>query len=176
LINTGLSFPPVVMGLIVFMLLSRRGPLGSLGLLYSAEAMIIAQILIAFPYVAAVAVSATASVPKELRLQALGMGASRLQSIWLVMREARVSLVVAVIAGFGSVISEVGAVLMVGGGIVSGGRNETRTLTVAIVQETRQGNFEAAMAFGIILLLIAFIMNAILTRLQQGSGGRWLQS
>jgi tungstate transport system permease protein len=176
LVNTGLSFPPVVMGLIFFMLFSRNGPFGELRLLYSVPAMVITQIFIAFPYVAAVAISATASVPRELRLQALGVGASRLQSVWLVIREARVSLMVAVIAGFGSVVSEVGAVLMVGGGIVSGGRNETRTLTVAIVQETRQGNFETAMAFGIILIAIAFTLNAVLTRLQQGAGGRWLQS
>jgi tungstate transport system permease protein len=164
------------MGLIFFMLFSRNGPFGELRLLYSVPAMVITQIFIAFPYVAAVAISATASVPRELRLQALGVGASRLQSVWLVIREARVSLMVAVIAGFGSVVSEVGAVLMVGGGIVSGGRNETRTLTVAIVQETRQGNFETAMAFGIILIAIAFTLNAVLTRLQQGAGGRWLQS
>jgi tungstate transport system permease protein len=175
LVNTGLAFPPVVVGLFVFLLLSNAGPLGFLDMLYSRRAMTLAQVLIAFPYVAAVSFSAVGSVPREVRLQALGLGASRLQSVWLVLREARLSLTVAVIAGFGAAISEVGAVLMVGGNIVAGGQNQTRVLTTAIVQETRMGNFDKALAFGIILLTIAFILNVLLTHAQRGSAGRWTQ-
>ncbi|MFH0916363.1 MAG: ABC transporter permease [bacterium] len=175
-VNTGLALPPVVVGLFVYMLLSRRGPLGSLELLFTVPAMIIAQTIIAAPVIAAISMAAVGSVPREMRIQALGLGASRRQTVWMVMREARVSLMAAVVTGFGAVISEVGAVMMVGGNIATTDSNKTRVMTTAIVQETRMGHFERAMAFGLILLLVAFIIMLILTRLQQGARGRWLQS
>jgi tungstate transport system permease protein len=120
--------------------------------------------------------AAVGSVPRDVRTQALGLGASRLQTIWLVLREARVGLMAAVVTGFGAIISEVGAVMIVGGNIATTESNETRVMTTAIVQETRMGNFERAMAFGIILVLVAFLIMLLLTRLQQGARGRWLRS
>lgn len=176
LVNTGLALPPVVVGLLVYMLLSRRGPLGSLELLFTVPAMIMAQTMICAPVIAAISMAAVGSVPRDMRIQALGLGASRLQTIWMVMREARVSLMAAVVTGFGSVISEVGAVMMVGGNIATTESNVTRVMTTAIVQESRMGHFANAMAFGLILLLVAFIVMLLLTRLQQGARGRWLQS
>jgi tungstate transport system permease protein len=175
-INTGLALPPVVVGLFVYMLLSRRGPLGSLELLFSVPAMIVAQTIICAPVIAAISMAAVGSVPRDIRTQALGLGASRWQTIWVVLREARVSLMAAVVTGFGAVISEVGAVMMVGGNIATTVSNETRVMTTAIVQETRMGHFEKALAFGLILLFVAFVIMLLATRLQQGARGRWLQS
>lgn len=175
-VNTGLALPPVVVGLFVYMLLSRRGPLGSLNLLFTVPAMIVAQVLLAAPYIAAITMAAIGSVPRELRLQALGLGASRLQALWLVVREARVSIMAAVVAGFGSVISEVGAVMMVGGNIATTQGNVTRVMTTSIVEETRKGNFELALALGMVLMLLTFCLMLALTRLQQGAKARWLQS
>jgi tungstate transport system permease protein len=175
-VNTGLALPPVVVGLFVYMLLSRRGPLGSLELLFTVPAMIIAQTIIAAPVIGAISMAAIGSVPRDMRTQALGLGASRWQTTWMVVREARVSLMAAVVTGFGAVISEVGAVMMVGGNIATTSSNETRVMTTAIVQETRMGNFERAMAFGLILVLVAFVIMLVATRLQQGARGRWLQS
>lgn len=176
LVNTGLGLPPVVVGLVVYMMLSRRGPLGFLELLYTPGAMTGAQVLIAGPYVTAITMAAVGSIPRDLRQQALGLGASRVQALWLVVREARVSIMAAVVAGFGAAISEVGAVMMVGGNIATAGSNETRTMTTAIVQETGMGHYERALALGMILLLIAFAVNVFLTRNQEGVGGRWLKS
>ncbi|MCZ7663571.1 MAG: ABC transporter permease [Thermoleophilia bacterium] len=115
LMNTGMGLPPVVVGLFVFMFFSRRGPLGFMELLYTRPIMVIAEVIIAAPYIVAITVVAIGSIPRDFRLQAFGLGASRLQGLWLVMREARVALVAAVIAGFGAIISEVGAVMIVGG-------------------------------------------------------------
>lgn len=168
LVNTGLSLPPVVVGLFVYVLLSRQGPLGSLGWLYTTTAMITAQFILAAPYVAAITLAAVQSVPPELRLQARALGASRWQALLLHLREARLSLAAAVAAGFGAVISEVGAVLMVGGNV----HGETRVITTAIVLETRRGRFATAMALGLILLVIAFAANAFITRLQQAQPRR----
>ncbi len=176
LMNTGMGLPPVVVGLFVFMLFSRRGPLGFMDLLYTRSIMVVAEVIIATPYIVAITVVAIGSIPRDFRLQAFGLGASRLQGLWLVMREARVALMAAVIAGFGAIISEVGAVMIVGGNIATSESNETRMLTTAIVQETRMGHFDRAMALGLILLTMAFIFNLFLTRLQQGGGARWLQS
>lgn len=176
LMNTGMGLPPVVVGLFVFMFFSRRGPLGFMELLYTRPIMVIAEVIIAAPYIVAITVVAIGSIPRDFRLQAFGLGASRLQGLWLVMREARVALVAAVIAGFGAIISEVGAVMIVGGNIATSESNETRVLTTAIVQETRMGHFDRALSLGMILLTIAFIFNLFLTRLQQGGGARWLQS
>ncbi len=157
-INTGLALPPVVVGLVVFLLLSRSGPLGGLQLLYSPVAMVFAQVIIAGPYIAAVTLAAAESVPADVRLQARALGAGRFRAILLQLREVRTSLVAAVAAGFGAIISEVGAVMIVGGNILG----ETRVMTTAIVQETQRGNFGSAIAFGIVLLLVALYINALL--------------
>jgi tungstate transport system permease protein len=168
LVNTGLALPPVVVGLFVYLMLSRQGPLGSLGWLYTPSAMVTAQFVLAAPYVAAITLAAVASVPAELRLQARALGASRWQALVLHLREARLSLMAAVAAGFGAVISEVGAVMMVGGNV----RGETRVVTTAIVLETRRGQFATAMALGLILLVVAFTANAFITRVQQAQPRR----
>jgi len=168
LVNTGMGLPPVVAGLIVFLGLSRTGPLGDLGLLFSQPAMIIAQVLIATPLVAGVTAAAVASVPHEMRLQARSLGASYMQEAWLVLKESRRGVMAAVVAGFGGIISEVGAVMMVGGNI----QGSTRVMTTAIVLETRKGQFGTAMALGLILIGIAAIVNVALTQLQHG-GARY---
>jgi tungstate transport system permease protein len=168
LVNSGMSLPPVVAGLFVFMLLSRSGPLGELGLLYSRPAMVMAQFVIATPLVAGVTAAAIASVPLDLRLQARSLGANRFQEAGLTVREARRGVAAAVIAGFGAVISEVGAVMLVGGNI----QGSTRVMTTAIVLETRQGRFGTAIALGLILLGIAMIVNGLLTVVQH-SGVRY---
>jgi ABC-type tungstate transport system permease subunit/ABC-type tungstate transport system substrate-binding protein len=160
-VNTGLAFPPVVVGLLVYLLLSRRGPLGPLELLYTPAAVILAQVILAGPYIVAVTLAALDSVPPDVRTQARGLGASRWQATLLHLRESRASLVAAVAAGFGAVISEVGAVMIVGGNLLG----ETRVMTSAIVLETRRGNFGVAVALGIVLLGIALIVNLLLTLL-----------
>jgi len=176
MLNVGLMLPPVVVGLFVFMLLSRQGPLGSLGLLYSRPAMIMAEFFIAAPVVAAIAMGGVASVPKDVRLQAVGLGASRRQAVWLIIREARVTMLSGGVAGFGAAISEVGAVMMVGGNLSVNGHNKTGTMTTATMALVRQGDYAAAMAFGIILLVVAVIVTFLLTWSQQGIKRRWLQS
>ncbi len=176
ILNVGLMLPPVVVGLFVFMLLSRQGPLGSFGLLYSIPAMVIAEFFITAPVIAAITMGGVASVPKDVRVQALGLGASRWQSTWLIIREARVTILSAIVAGFGAAISEVGAVMMVGGNLSIAGHNLTGTMTTATMAQVRQGNYATAMAFGLILLLLAFIITFLLTRTQQGIKRRWLQS
>ena len=167
-INAGLAFPPVVVGLVVFLLLSRAGPLGDLRLLYTPAAMIAAQAVIAGPYIAAVSLAAVEGIPPDIGLQARALGASRRQAILLQLREIRTSLVAAVAAGFGAIISEVGAVMMVGGNILG----ETRVMTTAIVLETRRGNFDVAIAMGIVLMLIALCVNALLLLLGRQSRQR----
>ena len=157
-INAGLAFPPVVVGLGVFLVLSRAGPLGDLQLLYTPAAMIGAQAILAGPYIAAVSLAAVENIPRDISLQARALGASRWQAIVLQLREVRTSLVAAVAAGCGAIISEVGAVMMVGGNILG----ETRVMTTAIVLETRRGNFDVAIAMGIVLMLIALCVNAVL--------------
>ncbi|HUG38944.1 MAG TPA: ABC transporter permease [Longimicrobiales bacterium] len=161
---TGFALPPVVVGLFVYLLLSREGPAGALALLFSPTAIVVAQALLAAPYVAGVSLAAIQAVPPDVRLQARALGASRARALWAHLREARLGILAAVIAGFGAVISEVGAATMVGGNIVG----ETRVLTTAIVLETRRGNFETAMALGFILLAIVLAVNLLLTRVQQG--------
>ncbi len=176
LLNVGMMLPPVAVGLLVFLLLSRQGPLGSLSLLYSPTAMVIAEFFIACPVIGAITMSGVGSVPKEIRLQALGLGASRWQSTRLVVREARVTMLSSIVAGFGAAISEVGAVMMVGGNLSSGGHNMTGTMTTATMALVRQGEYAQAMAFAIILLILAFVITFVLTRTQQGIRRRWLQS
>lgn len=169
LIHTGFAFPPVVIGLFVFMFLSRNGPAGNLDLLFTPQAMILAQAILAAPYVAGITLAAVQAVPADAGLQARALGAGRVRAFYMQVREARLGLVAAVVAGFGAVISEVGAVMLVGGNI----SGQTRVMTTAIVVETRRGNFALAMALGLVLLLIAFSVNVALTYAQQG---RWRAS
>lgn len=164
LIHTGFALPPVVVGLVVYMLLSRAGPAGALELLFTPVAMIVAQAVLAAPYVAGISLAAVQAVPPDVRLQARALGASPLLSLWMHLREARLGIGAAIVAGFGAVISEVGAVMMVGGNIAG----ETRVMTTAIVLETRRGNFATAIAMGVILLALAFAVNLALTHAQQG--------
>ena len=163
LINAGMGLPPVVVGLFVTVFFWRTGPLGFMQLLYLPAAMIIAQAIIAPPIVTGITLAAMQNLPKKLRLQILALGATRLQMLWILMREARLPLLAAVMAGFGGVISEVGASIMVGGNI----KGYSRVLTTATVMETGKGNFDTAIALSIILLLFVFIINAILTLIQQ---------
>ncbi len=168
IINTGLAFPPVVVGLAVFLLLSRSGPLGTLDLLYTPLAMILAQAVIAGPYIAAVSLAAAETVAPDVRLQARALGANAVQATLLQLREIRGSLVAAVAAGFGAIISEVGAVMIVGGNILG----ETRVMTTAIVTETRRGNFEVAIAMGVVLMAVALYVNILLLLLGRRSARR----
>jgi tungstate transport system permease protein len=163
LINTGMALPPVVVGLFVTIFLWRNGPLGVLEILYTPTAMIIAQAVIATPIVMGITLAAIQQLPKKLRLQILALGATRLQMVWILIKEAKLPLLAAVMAGFGGVISEVGASIMVGGNI----KGYSRVLTTATVMETSRGNFEIAIALGIILLLLAYFINLILTQIQQ---------
>ncbi len=163
LINTGMGLPPVVVGLFVTIFLWRNGPLGFLEILYTPTAIIIAQTVIATPIVMGISLAAIQNLPANLRLQILALGATRLQMVWILVKEARLPLLAAIMAGFGGVISEVGASIMVGGNI----KGYSRVLTTATVMETGKGNFDIAMALGIILLLLAFAVNAILTQIQQ---------
>ena len=163
LVNTGMGLPPVVVGLFVSIFLWRSGPLGSLGLLYTPTAIVIAQFVIAAPIVVGLTVAAMQQLNPKLRLQLLALGASRWQLLWLLMREARLPLLAAVMAGFGGVISEVGASMMVGGNLLG----QTRVLTTATVLETGKGNFDVAIALSLILLALVFGVNYLLTWVQQ---------
>lgn len=167
-VNTGMGLPPVVVGLAVYLTLSRSGPLGDLSLLFTPAAMVVAQTVIALPLVTGVTVAAVAAVPRDLRLQARALGAGRLEQARVTLFEARRGVLAALIAGFGGIISEVGAVMMVGGNI----EGSTRVMTTAIVLETRKGNFGLAMSWGLILVGIALVVNAVLT-LTQFSGARY---
>jgi tungstate transport system permease protein len=165
LVNTGMGLPPVVVGLLVAMSLWRSGPLGDLHLIYTPTAIVIAQVIIAAPVVTGLTAAALQAIDPRLPQQLLGMGASRLQMVFELWREARLPLLAALMAGFGSVISEVGASMMVGGNI----RHQTRVLTTAIVLETNRGEFENALALGILLLALTFLVNYALTWIQQRS-------
>lgn len=162
LVNTGMGLPPVVVGIFIAVLLWRSGPLGSLDLMYTPSAIIIAQTIIAFPLVAGISMAAIQSIDNDLIKQTIALGTTGLQFLFLIWREARMSIMTAIIAGFGGVISEVGAALMVGGNI----RGQTRILTTAAVLETRMGNFNAAIVLGLILLFISFLVNFALTFIQ----------
>ena len=168
MVNTGMGLPPVVVGLFVAMMLWRSGPMGNLKLIYTPIAIIIAQVVISFPVVTGLTAAALQALDPRLKLQIYGLGASRLQMIWMLWKEARLPLLAALMAGFGSVISEVGASMMVGGNI----RHQTRVLTTAIVLETGKGNFDIAIALGILLLTITFLVNWALTWIQQRGARR----
>lgn len=163
LINTGMGLPPVVVGLVVILLLARSGPLGFLQWLYTPKGMIVAQVIIATPIIAGLSLASVQSIEPRFYQQILALGANTKQALWILLKEIRLSILAAVIAGFGSVISEVGAVMMVGGNI----KGQTRVLTTAIVLETQKGAFDIAIALGIILLTMSFIVNLALTFIQQ---------
>jgi tungstate transport system permease protein len=162
LIYTGMGFPPVVVGLAVYLLFSRRGPLGELDWLFTPLAMIAAQTIIAFPLVAGLTLSALEGVDEKLRLLARSLGANQIQEGLSVLREAKGGVLAAILAGFGGIISEVGAAMLVGGNI----DGQTRVLSTAIVLETRQGSFGFALALGGVLLSLAFIVNTLFIVLQ----------
>jgi tungstate transport system permease protein len=158
-VNTGMALPPVVVGLLVAFVLWRSGPLGDLDLMYTPSAMVIAEVVIATPVILGLTVAALGQLDPRLRLQIMGLGASRWQTVWWLWREARLPLLAALMAGFGSVISEVGAATMVGGNIL----HQTRVLTTAIVLQVSRGDFGAAIALGAVLLALAFAINGVLT-------------
>jgi tungstate transport system permease protein len=163
LVNTGMGMPPVVVGLLVTLMLWRSGPLGSLRLLYTPAAMVLAQFLLATPIVTGLTAAAMQQLNPLLRIQIASLGATRPQQLWLLMREARLPLLAATMASFGAVISEVGAAMMVGGNIAG----QTRVLTTATVLETSKGNFALALALGLLLLAMVYVVNLTLTWIQQ---------
>jgi len=163
IINTGMALPPVVVGLVVAMMLWRSGPFGDFKLIYTPWAIVIAQTVIAAPVVTGLTAAALEALDPRLQQQLLGLGASRGQMIWYLWREARLPLLAALMAGFGAVISEVGASMMVGGNI----KGQTRVLTTAIVLETSKGEFNQALALSALLLIITYIINLSLTWIQQ---------
>lgn len=167
LLYTGMGFPPVVVGLFVYLMLSRSGPVGGLGWLFTPRAIITAQMIIAFPLVAGFTMAAVMGVDPNLRRQLISLGATQWQATVAILTEARIGVIVSIIAGFGSVISEVGAVMLVGGNI----EGKTRTLTTAVVLETRKGNFDLAIALGAILLLLSFLVNLAIMRSQGKDAG-----
>jgi len=162
IVNTFMGLPPVVVGLVVYLLLTASGPLGPLGLLYTPTAMIITQLIMAVPIITGVTMSAVGSVERAIREKALSLGATDRQAAWMVLREARMGVLTAIIVAFGAAISEVGGIMITGGNI----RWVTRTLTTAIVVETNLGNFDLAISLGVILLFMAFIINLVLTIIQ----------
>jgi ABC-type tungstate transport system substrate-binding protein len=163
LVNTGMGVPPVVAGLVVWLLLVRSGPFGGFDLIYTKRAMVIAQFLISAPMVIGFTTAAVQSLPEELPDLLATLGAGRLRQLWLLSREAQLGILAAVMAGFGAVISEVGASMAVGGNIA----HDTRVLTTAIVLQTSRGENASAMALGIILFGLAFVVNLLLTTVQQ---------
>ncbi len=163
LVNTGMALPPVVVGLVVFLLLSREGPAGRLGLLFTPAAMVIAQAVLVTPIVAGLTATGVQAIRPQLRWQILALGASRWQYAWLLLREARLTFMAAAMLAFGMAIHEVGASLMVGGNI----QGETRVLTTSIVLETMRGNFETAIALSFVLLGLMYLTILGLTLVQQ---------
>ncbi len=162
-VNTGMGIPPVVVGLVVWLLLARSGPLGGLDLVYTPAAMVVAQFVIATPLVVGFTAASIQALPPQLPDLLRSLGAGRVRRLWILAREARLGLLAAVMAGFGAIISEVGAAMTVGGNL----RGSTRVLTTAIVTETGRGNLPVALALGLLLLAVAFLINLILTSVQQ---------
>ncbi|HBE88586.1 MAG TPA: tungstate transporter permease [Elusimicrobia bacterium] len=163
LVNTGMGLPPVVAGLVVMLFLARSGPLGFLNWLYTPKGMILAQVVIALPIITALTISAMQGVDRRFYRQVLALGATEWQAIIICLKELRLTMVAAVIAGFGRLVAEVGAVMIVGGNI----RHQTRMLTTATVMETQMGNFDMAIAIGLVLLALGFAVNLALTLIQQ---------
>jgi tungstate transport system permease protein len=165
LVNTGMGLPPVVVGLVVMIFLWRSGPLGFMHILFTPTAMVIAQVIISLPIITGFTMASIQQLDPKLRLQILALGASRFQFLWLILKEARLPLLAAVMAGFGGIISEVGASTMVGGNIMG----QTRVLTTAIVMEAGKGDFGLAIALSIILMILVYAVNLALTMIQQRS-------
>ena len=168
LVNTGMGLPPVVVGLVVMIFLWRSGPLGDLKLIFTPTAMIIAQVIISLPIITGFTMASIQQLDPKLRLQIQALGASRFQMLWLVLKETRLPLLAAVMAGFGGIISEVGASQMVGANITG----QTRVLTTAIVMEAGKGDFGLAIALSVILMIIVFLVNLVLTIIQQRGTAR----
>lgn len=168
LVNTGMGLPPVVVGLVVMIFLWRSGPLGSLELIFTPTAMVIAQIIISLPIITGFTMASIQQLDPKLRLQIQALGASQLQMLWLLLKETRLPLLAAVMAGFGGIISEVGASQMVGGNIT----DQTRVLTTAIVMEAGKGDFGLAIALSVILMIIVYLVNLVLTSIQQRGKAR----
>ena len=165
LVNTGMGAPPVVVGLVVTLLVWRNGPLGFLHILYTPAAMILAQFVIAMPLISGFTMAGIQQQDPKLRLQIQALGASRMQMVGMLLLEARLPLLAAIMAGFGAVISEVGASMMVGGNILG----QTRVMTTAIVGEVSKGDFSIAIALSLLLMILVFAVNLLLTMVQQRS-------
>ena len=166
IIYTFMGLPPVIAGLFVYLFVSRSGPFGSLELLFTPAAMVIAQVLLVTPIITGLTMVAISSKDRDIAETALTLGATRSQVAWVVVKEARGAILVAVVTGFGRAIAEVGAVMMVGGNIL----HRTRVLTTAIVLQSRQGNFDTALALGFILLFISFAINGLIMAATKGRG------
>ncbi len=164
IIFTFMGMPPVVAGLVIYLFLSRQGPLGVLGLLYTPTAMIIAQVFLSFPIVTGLTMVGIRAKGSEVEEIARSLGAGSALAAWTVVRELRIAILGAIITGFSRVVAEVGAVMIVGGNIAG----HTRVMTTAIVLETRRGNFELAIGLGIVLLMLSFIVNSVLYNIQRG--------
>jgi len=169
IINTGMGLPPVAAGLFIALLFWRSGPFGFLGMMYTPTVMIIAQVVIASPIIAGITLSAVGQINPKLKLQAISLGANRIQMSWIIFKEAKLPALSAIMAGFGGIISEVGAVMIVGGNI----KGSTRVLTTAAVQMVRMGDFSSAIALVIILLVLVFAINFVLTLIQQKEKEKW---
>ncbi|UOE92186.1 ABC transporter permease [Alkalihalobacillus sp. LMS39] len=165
LVNIGMGLPPVVAGLYITMLLWRSGPLGQFSFLYTVEAIIAAQVLVSLPIIIGLTSAAFQQIDPKMLLQIKAMGATKMQMVILLLKELKLAILAAVMAGFGRVLAEVGAAMMVGGNI----KGETRILTTAMVMEVSKGNFEIAIALSFILMALAFLITFILTSLQQRS-------
>lgn len=172
-LNTGMGFPSVVVGLVVLVMLSNSGPLGSFDLMFTPQAMILSQFVLATPVITSVSLSAVEGVDQSIRDAAFAMGGGRMDVGLVVLREARFGIVTAILAGFGRAISEVGSILIVGGNIVySDGQSYTRTLTTAITVEARQGHYEVGLVLGAILLGLVLLVNAAGQWIHSGERGR----
>ncbi|WP_147533999.1 ABC transporter permease [Bacillus marasmi] len=163
LINIGMGLPPVVAGLTITMLLWRSGPLSDLTLLYSPTAIVLAQFLVSLPIITGLTSTAFQQIDPKLRLQIKALGATKAQMVWLLLKETKIAIFAAIMAGLGRVLAEVGAAMMVGGNI----QGETRILTTSIVMEVSKGNFDVAIALSFILMSLAFFITFLLTFLQQ---------
>ncbi|WP_372910872.1 ABC transporter permease [Salinigranum sp.] len=167
-INTGMGFPSVVVGLVVLIVISNSGPLGDLQLAFTPQAMIISQVILATPVITSIALSSVEEISQPVRDAAFAMGGTSADVSLVVVKEARYGIVTAVLAGFGRAISEVGSILIVGGNIVfSDGQSYTRTLTTAITVEARQGRYEVGLVLGVVLLVLVLAVNAL---------GSWVRS
>ncbi len=177
LVNAGMGLPPVVVGLFVFLFLKRQGPLGFLGWLYTPMGILVAEVILAMPLIAGITMASLQDVDPKLRWQSMSLGASPFKSILTLLRESKLSLMAAVMAGFGAIISEVGAAMMVGGNLMLGQVPYTRTLTTSTVLAVSSGDSTLAIALGIILLTLTVLIIIPMTLIQQRSRGKttWLR-